>query len=74
MADANTAAVLTGLGALVAGCGSLFSAISSNKRSKEEGAAKCHEELAHVRQEAEAYGAELHELKMQVARGNEPPP
>ena len=61
----NLPAILTGLGALAAGVGSVLSASSARKKATQESTEHCHEQLMEARKEAEEYGAELHRIKME---------
>jgi hypothetical protein len=61
----NLPAILTGLGALAAGVGSVISASSARKKAAKESTEECHQHLTAARKEAEEYGAELHRIKME---------
>jgi hypothetical protein len=62
----NLPAILTGLGALAAGVGSVLSANSARKKAAKESTEHCYEQLAGAREEAERYGSALHRLRIRA--------
>jgi hypothetical protein len=63
--EASLAAVLTSIGALAAGIGSVISAVVGQHKAADEAIEQCRKDLIAARTEAEKFSAELHAIKME---------